>query len=168
MKFRGLSNLLDKVANSLESKGLLNEAFAVDVIANTVEAQDKEPLPVLVPTKVKRAMENAISKYNKTYSDQGWSSINKLIGDLRKIVPNIDTISTEYSKDDSGDPSSKRWVVLGGFEDDKGAKKAAWAQITGYLKDGDKYEIVSNSEVLAPKNVKGYKEEEYLRYLGLR
>lgn len=37
-----LSDRLDKVANSLESKGLIKEAEAIDLIANTLEALEKE------------------------------------------------------------------------------------------------------------------------------
>jgi hypothetical protein len=37
-----LSEKLDKIANSLESKGLIKEAEAIDLIANTLEAFEKE------------------------------------------------------------------------------------------------------------------------------
>jgi len=37
-----ITERLDKVASSLESKGLLKEAENIDVIANTVEAMEKE------------------------------------------------------------------------------------------------------------------------------
>jgi hypothetical protein len=37
-----LSDRLDKVASSLESKGLLKEAEAIDIISNTLEAFEKE------------------------------------------------------------------------------------------------------------------------------
>jgi len=37
-----LSERLDKIANSLESKGLIKEAEAIDLIANTLEAFEKE------------------------------------------------------------------------------------------------------------------------------
>lgn len=37
-----ISSLLDAIANKLESKGLMDEAFDIDVIANTLEANYAE------------------------------------------------------------------------------------------------------------------------------
>lgn len=37
-----ITETLDKIANSLENKGLLKEAESIDLIANTIEAMEKE------------------------------------------------------------------------------------------------------------------------------
>jgi len=56
-----LSERLDKISNSLESKGLIKEAMAVDIIANTLEAFEKDAWNAQSSMQYKKYLEPALN-----------------------------------------------------------------------------------------------------------
>lgn len=69
--------MLDKVANSLEDKGLIKEAMEIDVLSNTLEAYEKEAWTAknspqyAMLNNVLKALEKNNAQYAKSFLAQG-------------------------------------------------------------------------------------------------
>lgn len=66
---------LDKVASSLEQKGLLREAEEIDIISNTLEAMDKEAVAIQ-NTAIARHLNNMIKSRDKVTLSMGFKAID--------------------------------------------------------------------------------------------
>lgn len=173
-----IAQMLDKIADSLESKGLIKEAEYLDVISNTLETVgDIEPptsypgpLPIATDS-IKNKLFNAASKHGGIYSDDYWKEIQDMTKEFNKILPNLSLVNSRYIND-SGKPTSKEWTYLGGFQTPQGKKRAVWIHVVasgaGTIEDPlSRYDVTAQIEVLAPKNVSSFDGEGYLKTLGL-
>jgi hypothetical protein len=98
----GLVEKLDKIANSLESKGLLKEAVEIDTLANTLEAFEKE------------AWNAKGSKQGKFLTDALNAAQSGNIPEAKKLLKVGDgmrnVLVTSYPTDQNVTGFSKSWI----------------------------------------------------------
>ena len=145
----------------------------MESIANIIRKIAKDDVPThpeaSLKTQLNKAKDN--QKYKNIISgDNSWKFINDLQADLGKILPNLALVEAKY--DNERPNKRKTWILVGGFSNPKDKKRAVWVHITasgaGSTEDPlDKYDITTQIEILAPKNVKDHKAQEILRNIGV-
>jgi hypothetical protein len=94
-KKASVSSLLDRVATSLENKGLLKEASAIDTIANTIEAYDIDEKPLVV----KITDKDTIKADTMTLISQLKQDIGKALTLIGRDANSVDTNSNDQNTD---------------------------------------------------------------------
>jgi hypothetical protein len=124
-------------------------------ISSTTTAEDTTPPePVVVlngmtKQKAARLVNNILSSKSKgLYSDSDWGGITNVFKALRANGIDYELKSNEYSKNESGIPSSKTWRFEIDFMNDKGRPTKLFGVIvaagSGSVKDPlDKYDITA-------------------------
>jgi hypothetical protein len=118
-------------------------------------------------------MYTIISKYNSIYSDDSWNTINKMMGELNKILPNLNIMGSKYKHTPERVPNGKSWTYVGVIEDSKGKNNVVILDVkahgAGSVKDPlDKYDITVLVNTLSPNSIKDSNIKSYLMQYGIK